>query len=192
MGNLRIWITVASMATWLNTSACDDSSGGTSTDTSKAEEGRKERLTDAEIGAVTSAANTGEVAQGNAALPKLTNAKASAFATQMVEMHGAAQARQAALLAQKGIVPEENPVSAELKHDSDATLAALNGASAPVDQLYVDSQVATHQKVLQIMDEVLIPSATDADLLSELRAARADVKSHLDQAEALQSELAGS
>jgi putative membrane protein len=145
-------------------------------------------LTDPQIGAVISAANTGEVAQANAALPKLSNAQARAFAEQMVTMHGAAQTRQAALLQQKSITPVENTTSMQLKQESDAIVAALNAASAAdVDKLYIDKQVEVHTKVLGMIETVLIPSVDDADLRAELTAIREEVRSHLQQAQQIKS-----
>jgi predicted outer membrane protein len=59
-----------------------------------------------------------------------------------------------------------------------------------VDRLYIDTQVMVHTEVLQTLDEVLIPSAQDASLKSELTATRAEVKAHLDQAKAVADSLA--
>jgi putative membrane protein len=140
-------------------------------------------LTDAQIGAVTTAANTGEVAQANASLPKLTDSDAKAFAQEMVAAHTTAQTRQAALLQSKGITPVENEVSMELRKESDAIVAELMTATSEVDLLYMQAQVTVHTKVLETLDTILIPSADDADLRAELEATRGDVKTHLDHAQ---------
>lgn len=147
-------------------------------------------LTDPQIGAVTTAANTGEIAQAQAALPKLSNAQVKAFANSMVEMHGAAQTRQSALLQGKQITPQENLTSTALKQESDTIVAALMAASATdVDRLYIDQQVAVHTKVLGLLDTVLIPSAADSDLRTELTTARGDVQTHLTQAQQIKTAL---
>lgn len=147
-------------------------------------------LTNPQIAAVTSAANTGEIMQAQTALPKLSNAEAKAFAMSMIDMHTAAQERQAALLQRKQIMPEDNPTSTALKQESDAIVAALMAASAPdVDQLYIEKQVDVHTKVLALLDDELIPSAEDAELRAELMTARDEVAAHLNQAEQVKASI---
>jgi len=148
-------------------------------------------LSDPQIAAVTSTANAGEGAQANAARPKLTQPDAQAFADMMVAMHTAAQTRQATLLMQKGITPQENPVSTQLKQESDAIVAQLSAATAPVDLAYMEAQVMVHQKVLTTLDTVLIPSADDAQLKAELTTSRGEVSAHLSMAQAIRNKLAG-
>jgi len=87
-----------------------------------------------------------------------------------------AQARQTALMASKGITPQENAVSTQLKQESAATVAMLNSAATGVDALYVESQVVAHSEVLRILDETLLPSTENSDLKAELQAARGEVK----------------
>lgn len=149
-------------------------------------------LTDPQIAAVTSTANEGEVLQANTARPKLTNPSAQAFADMMVTMHTAAQARQATLLMQKGITPEPNAISTMLKQESDAIVAQLSAAPAPVDLLYIEKQVAVHEKVLSTLDTVLIPSADDAALEADLMTARGEVSAHLTMARTIRDQLAAS
>jgi len=148
------------------------------------------QLTDPQIAAVTSTANEGEVLQANTARPKLSNASAQGFADMMVTMHTAAQARQSALLMQKGITPEPNAISTMLKQESDAIVAQLSAAPAPVDVAYIDAQVTVHQKVLDTLDTVLIPSADDPALKADLMTTRSEVSAHLSMAKGIQTQLA--
>ena len=167
-----------------------DAASSSSDAASSEDSGGSAELTDSQIGAVTSAANNGEVAQANAALPKLSNADVKAYANSMVAMHSAAQTRQAALLQQKQITPQENPTSTMLKQDSDKIVAELSAAAASaVDSLYIDHQVEVHGSVLELLDQVLIPSASDADLRAELVATRGEVRTHLNEAKQLQEAL---
>jgi putative membrane protein len=148
-------------------------------------------LSDPEIGAVITAANTGEVAQANAALRKLTDPDATAFAQEMIVAHMAVQMRQAMLLQSKGITPVENEVSMELRREADAIVAELTAATTEVNVLYMETQVTVHEKVLETLDATLIPSAEDADLRAELEATRVDVKAHLDHAQEILEALQG-
>jgi len=147
-------------------------------------------LTDPQIAAVTSTANEGEVAQAMTARPKLTNANAQAFADMMITMHTAAQARQSALLMQKGITPEPNPQSTQLKQTSDAIVAQLNALPGNADVPYMDAQVTVHQTVLNTLDTLLIPSAEDAALKADLVTTRGEVSAHLSMAQSIRSQLA--
>jgi putative membrane protein len=143
----------------------------------------EQRLTDAQIMSVVSTANAGEIAQANAALPKLTNSDAMAFAKMMVEMHTAAQERQNAMTQQKGVTPETNALSTQLAQDSDDVLEELSTADRDeVDQLYMEKQVEQHEKVLETLDEKLIPSAADPALQQELQTSRNEVSAHLTRA----------
>jgi predicted outer membrane protein len=132
---------------------------------------------------VTTAANTAEIAQANAALPKLTNTDAMQFAKMMIEMHTAAQQRQEAMAQEKGLTPQMHPLSTELSQDSDDFLEELSTADRDeVDQLYMEKQVEVHEKVLETIDEKLIPSATAPALQQELQTARTEVNAHLNRA----------
>jgi len=141
-------------------------------------------LTDAQIMAVTTAANMGEIAQANAAMPKLTNEDAQEFAMMMIEMHTAAQMRQMMLAEAKNVTPQPNALSMELTTESQAIVAEINAASEEeVDLLYMEAQVMVHEKVLATIEDVLIPSADDADLVEELETSRDEVQEHLEMAE---------
>ena len=77
----------------------------------------------------------------------------------------------------------------ELRRQSDATVAELTAATAEVDLLYMETQVAVHTKVLETLDAILLPSADDTDLKAELEATRDEVKAHLDHAQEILDEL---
>lgn len=168
--------------------ATDDIDGGEGRDAGGGDAAVSD-LTDPQIAAVTSTANAGEIAQAMTARPKLTNPDVQAFADMMVMMHTAAQQRQATLLMQKGITPQENPESTALKQESDAIVAQLTAAPAPVDVLYIDAQVTVHEKVLTKLDTLLIPSAEDAQLKADLTTARGEVNAHLTRAREIKTAL---
>lgn len=150
----------------------------------------EERLSHGQIASITTAANTAEIAQANAALPKLTHAEAMQFAKMMLEQHGAAQDRQAAMLQAKGITPMSHPLATELSRDSDEILEELSAADRDeIDELYMEKQVEVHEDVLEALDNKLIPSATDPELLQELQTTRSDVAMHLQRAREIVSNL---
>jgi putative membrane protein len=147
-------------------------------------------LSDAQIAAVVLAANGGEVEQGEIAVNAGQRDDVRAFARMLVTMHSAAVERENALFRTLMLTPEENAVSAELKAASDATVQALNAANAAgFDMLYVMSQVDAHRKVLDLIDDRLLPSVTSAELRAELNTMRADVQRHLELATELLAAL---
>jgi putative membrane protein len=193
--NIRSWLAALLVISGASSVACGGGNSASEGESSSsnvpaASEGDEDpttsgeqRLTDAQIMSVVSAANAGEIAQANAALPKLTNGDAMAFAKMMVEMHTAAQERQNTMAQQKGVTPETNALSTQLAQDSDDVLKELSTADRDeVDQLYMEKQVEQHEKVLETLDEKLIPSATDPALQQELQTSRSEVSAHLTRA----------
>jgi putative membrane protein len=143
-------------------------------------------LTDAQIAAVTTAANTGEIALGNLAVGRARLPEVRAFAQEMVTMHGAAQSRSSALLETLSTIPVASNLSTSLEQDAQRVSAMLENASAAdFDLAYIQSQVQIHTQVLEIFDEVLIPSVSSPAIRTDLSLARADVQQHLTEAQAL-------
>jgi putative membrane protein len=143
-------------------------------------------LSDGQIAAVTTAANTGEIQLANLALMRARLPEVRSFAQEMIDMHGAAQARGTALLQTLNIVPVANDVSTQLEQDAQQVATMLqNTPAADFDLAYVQSQVSIHTQVLELFDRVLLPSVTAPALRSELTLVRGDVQRHLMQAQAL-------
>jgi putative membrane protein len=143
-------------------------------------------LTDAQIAAVTTAANAGEIQLGNLALNRARLPEVRAFAQEMIDMHGAAQARSTALLQTLNIVPVMSNLSTQLEQDAQQVATMLqNTSDAGFDLAYVQSQVDIHTRVLEIFDQVLLTSVAEPALKTDLTLARADVQRHLMQAQML-------
>jgi putative membrane protein len=147
-------------------------------------------LSDAEVAAVLRAANTGEVEQGELAMMQASNDDVVAYAARMVDEHTAANMRLDELLDAESIEPEENALSEQLTAESMDTLAELEDESGmDFDLAYMEAQRTAHAQVLEIADEVLLPSTQNADLRAELQMLRPAVADHLADAEALLEEL---
>lgn len=83
----------------------------------------KSGLTDPQIAAVMTVANNGEIQQGNLALMRAQSPDVRSFAKQMVSDYTAANQRLTMILAQQGINPTENNLSAQLTKEA---MDALN------------------------------------------------------------------
>lgn len=144
------------------------------------------RLSDAQIAAVTSAVNRGEIQLGTIALSRARLPEVRAFAQEMVTMHGAAQDRATALLQSLTITPIDTNLSTQLEQDAQRVGIMLqNTAASDFDLTYVQSQVDIHARVLAIFDDTLLPSVSELALRTDLTLARGDVQRHLMEAQSL-------
>jgi len=147
---------------------------------------KPEELNDAQIAAITEVANTAEIAQAKIAQLKSKDAGVKAFAAMMIVHHGEAKQKQAKLK----LKTEESGLSTALNADSGATLDVLKTATGKdFDAVYIRSQIAGHQKVLDAINEKLIPNAKDANVKAYLEAIKPKVEEHLKQAKQLQQTL---
>lgn len=148
-------------------------------------------LSDGEIAKITDVVNQGEIEQGQLARNKSKNADVKKFAAHMISEHTKAKQNGAKLVKQQQLVTQDNSVATELSNGATEMLESLRTAQGPeFDRLYVKSQVDQHQKVLDMLDKQLIPSADSPELKSELEKAREMVEDHLKQARELQQDLA--
>jgi predicted outer membrane protein len=172
--------------------------GGGSTGTSSLDGGATAtgdggvRLSDSATAGVMMEANGGEVMVGTLATNRAQDARVRSFAQQMVTEHSMANTRLNTLLQQKGLTAGDSEVRRMLAMAAQTTLNQLSNLSAAAfDAAYMASQVDMHQQVLKLLDDVLIPSAEDADLKAELVSARATVAMHLTAAQTLAASVAG-
>jgi putative membrane protein len=149
-------------------------------------------LDDAQIAHVVLTANTADSAGGELAASRGTSEQVKAFARRMVQDHGSAN-QQATQLAQRlGVTPADNAASGELKTDADQHAQQLQGMSgAEFDRAYIEHEVQMHQRVLDALDQQLIPNARNPELRQLLETVRPTIQSHLEQARQIQSALGG-
>lgn len=144
-------------------------------------------LSDPQIAAVTDAVNTAEIEQAQLAQSKSTNDKVKSFAGMMIEHHGQAKRKQTTL----GLAESESPLSLKLAAETHTTLEQLRQKSgAEFDRAYMQAQVDGHQKVLDAIDQQLLPNAKNAQLKAYLEELRPQVAEHLQQAKSAQDTLA--
>jgi putative membrane protein len=148
------------------------------------------KLSDAQIFAVLSAANTGEIDAANLAQQKSGNSDVKAFADDMIKDHTQMQSDAQALAERLNIKPEDSSTSTELKAGSEKEMIKLRSVIGPTfDKDYVAAQVADHTKVLQIFDRQLLPGATNEELRALLNKARPIIAEHLQHAKTLLTQL---
>lgn len=151
----------------------------------------KPTLTEGQIAMMTDLANTAEIEQGKLAQTKAKTASVKKFAAMMVRHHTEAKNEQAKLVKELNLAPAQSQEATALKNDAEKMLGSLRGASgASFDVTYIDGQVTEHQKVLDALDQQLIPSAKSEKVISALKKMRETVASHLAEAKTIQAELA--
>ncbi len=140
-------------------------------------------LTDEQIAMITDAANTAEIEQAKLAQTKSKDADVKKFAAMMVSHHGAAKQKQAKLK----IKPAESSTSTAMQADAASTLDTLKGDTGKdFDKAYIAAQVDGHQKVLDTINDKLLPSVKSADLKAYIEGIKPTVEEHLKEAKRLQ------
>lgn len=147
-------------------------------------------LSDANIAAIVVAANTIDIKNGEMARTKTRNDAVKKFADHMITDHTSVNKQATDLVTKLGVTPEENATSQGLVSSADATRAQLNSKDgADFDKAYIDNEVAYHQAVIDMLDNTLVPGATNAELKTLLENTRPAFVAHLDHAKTIQADL---
>jgi putative membrane protein len=147
-------------------------------------------LDNAQVAAVVQAANAGEIAQAREALKRAKSARVRQFAQHMLRDHSAAEAEMTRLDSKEGWTPESSAIAEQLKMGSEQIMTNLRSAgAADFDSSYINAQVDEHTKVVDLLDNKLIPGAKDADLVKTLQEIRTKVAMHLNDAREIQTSL---
>ncbi len=149
-------------------------------------------LTDPQIAAIVVSANQVDIDAGQLAIKKSKNEEVKKFAQRMVTDHAAVNKAAVQLVTKLKVTPEESDASRGLVTagaESRANLEKLDGDA--FDRAYVDNEVAYHKAVIAVLDNQLIPSATNAELKSTLVGVKPAFDAHLQHAEHVQATLAG-
>ncbi len=146
-------------------------------------------MTDPQIFAAVAAVNQGEIDAGKMASTKATNPAVRAFAHAMVTDHSMMLTKGTALAKKLNITP------APMANDStvamnQATASMLSSAPKGMafDSAYVNSQVAGHQHVLDMIKSAQ-GQAQNADLKAMLTSAQPAIQRHLDRIKDIQGKM---
>lgn len=147
-------------------------------------------INDSQIASIVVIANQVDVDAGVLAAAKSRNAEVKKFAKLMIADHKSVLRAATDLVTKLKVVPQDNPTAQSLKAGGEKNLAALRllkGRS--FDHAYVEHEVAYHQQVIDALDTVLIPGASNADLKALLIKVRPAFVAHLEHATHLLSSL---
>jgi len=147
-------------------------------------------MSDANIAAVASASNQDEIQTSQVALQKGENAGVKAYAQRMVDAHTRMEQEMMRLLQSKGITPQDNAQSTQMKQAAQSAVQAMQAMSGrQLDSMYVAHQIQSHQTTMTALETMLIPNARDPQMKAMLEAARPAVSEHLVEARKLQGTL---
>lgn len=149
---------------------------------------KQAKLDDAEIVAITAAANSAEIEQGRLAQQKAHDPRVRDFGAMMVDHHGEARQDQQKL----SVEPTQSADAQRMQRDAEDALRSLKQKSGKeFDRAYLQLQIDEHRKVRDELQDKLLPSAKDSGLKAYLEDIKPKVESHLAQAERLQEEMNG-
>lgn len=147
---------------------------------------------DAQIAAIVVTANQVDVDAGKLAEGKTRSKTVKAFAQQMVTDHSGVNKMAVELVTRLKVKPQDNPTAQGLQKGGDDNLARLRQLDGSAfDKAYVAQEVTYHQAVLDALDQLLIPSASNAELKALLLKVRPAIDAHLQHARHLLAELGG-
>lgn len=147
-------------------------------------------INDAQIASIVVTANQVDIDAGKLAAAKASSADVRAFANTMVTDHTGVNKAAVDLATRLRVTPQDNPTSQALKAAGDKNIAALEKLKGKAfDKAYIDNEVAYHQQVLDALDTVLIPGASNAELKALLVKVRPAFVAHLEHAKHQQTAL---
>jgi putative membrane protein len=132
-----------------------------------------------------SAANMGEIREGELALRKATSAAVKSFARQIVADHRALSADGKALASKMNVAPDttDDDVQDLMKHSADEIKDLTDKpAGADWDKDYIDKQIDGHKDVLDKLQDAA-KNTTDPQLRAEIEKATGKVQEHLTKAQ---------
>ncbi|HTA92508.1 MAG TPA: DUF4142 domain-containing protein [Polyangiaceae bacterium] len=144
-------------------------------------------LTDEQIAAVTDGANSAEIEQGKVARLKSKDREVQRFSAKMIAAHEEAKKNQDKLQLATAESALGNTIGTEAASTMN-TLKSSEGAS--FDKAYIDAQVDEHQKLLDALNDKLIPNVKNPDLRAYLNQILPHVAQHLKEAQEIQRALA--
>jgi len=147
-------------------------------------------LTDPEIASVAVTANQVDIGYAKIAQEKSKDAAILEFASTMAKDHQGVIDQAVALVKKLNVTPKDNAVSKQLNADAEETKRTLTAKTGKeFDKAYIDNEVAYHKAVISTVQDVLIPQSQNAELKDLLQKVLPVLKSHLEHATMVQSQI---
>lgn len=149
-----------------------------------------QKLSDPEIASVAVTADQIDIEYAAIAKEKSKNADVLKFAETMAKDHQSVNDQAVALATKLGVTPQDNATTQSLISGAATTKEMLNSKTgADFDKAYIDNEVAYHKAAIGVVENTLIPDATNPELKSLLQTALPIFKQHLEHAEMIQKQF---
>ncbi|HXH75662.1 MAG TPA: DUF4142 domain-containing protein [Bacteriovoracaceae bacterium] len=134
--------------------------------------------------------NEGEISLAKLAITKATNPEVKSFAEAMLKEHTENNEQTRVLTKKLNIEPQNNLKTETRTISAEKDVAVLKMKKGKsFDKSYIDSQVKMHRKVLEELNQKMIPNAQNEELKAMLTKTAASVKEHLQHAQKLQTNM---
>jgi putative membrane protein len=137
------------------------------------------------------AANSTAIESGTLALSRSTDQAIIAFAKRMVNRHMEVSRKAIELLTTElQVALQHNPLSSSVKAEGEVSVDRLQTVPAEkFDRVFIDRTVAFYQNLLDMIDNELMPAASNEKLKALLYGLFAPFSRHLEEAQNLQQAL---
>ena len=147
-------------------------------------------LNDQQIAMVSETFHSAVLDQAKMVYPKTEDAAVKRFAQTLLADHGRAKQEETDRFVELRLSPMESPLSTEFGVESGKVLFAIRDARGDdLDQRFIAAQIGQDQRYLDLLEQQLIPNASDPSLRRMLDAFRPRVELHLEMARGIQQAL---
>lgn len=147
-------------------------------------------LNDSQIIEIIISANQADLSVGHLVKSKSTDNEVSFFAQRMFTDHSINLESIATLMAKLRIKPQDSPICQDFIVNGMENITNLNSLNqTEFDKTYINQEIIFHEKVLNTIDSILIPNASNAELKLLLEKIRPAFNSHLQHARRVQEYL---
>lgn len=150
----------------------------------------QKKLSDAQVSKVITTVNDGEIELARYVLGRSLNEDVREYAGHMISDHSLNNEMIITLDEKENIGFKESKKSSSLEEKSLTTKDNLTALTTEeLDRTYIENQIATHEKVLKDIKEILIPATKDSKLEKHLNETAVKVREHLNHAKAVEKKL---
>jgi putative membrane protein len=147
-------------------------------------------VTDRQIAKVLEMANKAEMDTAKLAKFKTKSAAVDDLAKHMLNDHKKNNSETLALCKKLKLMPEKSELSKEIEKTAAQNMLSLRQMKgADFDRAYVAEQIAMHQKLVDNIDQVLLPGAQNPELKKLLEKTRPTVVAHIAHAKNVQAQI---
>jgi putative membrane protein len=149
-----------------------------------------ETLDDPQILGLSRDIDSAELEQAKLAIGRARNEDVKSFASLLIAEHGRAEKARAELETRLSLTAADSETATKFRVERTAELNELGEKSGKqFDKLFLKTQVAAHERMLKLYDEVLIPRARHPELKRLVESARPRLATHGERARTLLEKL---